>query len=40
MAIFLDTVNSNVDLMRGKTVGIPFMDQFVREIIARPLIWN
>jgi hypothetical protein len=40
VAIFLDTVNANADLMRDKTVGIPFMDQFVREIIAQPLVWH
>jgi hypothetical protein len=40
VTIFLDTVNDNADLMRDKTVGIPFMDQFVRETIAQPLVWN
>jgi hypothetical protein len=40
VAIFLDTVNANADLMRDKAIGIPFMDQFVREIIALPLVWN
>jgi hypothetical protein len=40
VAIFLDTVNANADLIGDKAVGIPFMDQFVREIIAQPLIWN
>jgi hypothetical protein len=38
--IFLDTVNTNPDLVRDRAVGIPFMDQFVREIIAQPLIWH
>jgi hypothetical protein len=37
-AIFLATANA--DLLSDKAVGIPFMDQFVREIIASPLIWN
>jgi hypothetical protein len=40
VAIFLGAVNANADLVRDKTVGIPFMDQFVREVIAQPLIWN
>jgi hypothetical protein len=39
-AIFLDTVNANADLMQDRAIGIPFMDQFAREIIAQPLIWN
>jgi hypothetical protein len=39
-AIFLATANANADLLSDKAVGIPFMDQFVREIIASPLIWN
>jgi hypothetical protein len=39
-SIFLDTVNANADLVRDKAVGIPFMHQFVREIIAQPIIWN
>jgi hypothetical protein len=38
--IFLHTVNANADLVQDKAVGIPFMDQFVREIIAGPIIWN
>jgi hypothetical protein len=38
--IFLDTVNAHANLVRDKAVGIPFMDQFVREILAQPLIWN
>jgi hypothetical protein len=39
-AIFLATANANANLLADKSVGIPFMDQFVREIIASPLIWN
>jgi hypothetical protein len=39
-AIFLETVNANADLVSDRAVGIPFMDKFVREIIAQPLIWN
>ena len=40
VAIFLDTVNANDDLMADEAVGKPFMDHFVREIIAQPIIWN
>jgi hypothetical protein len=40
VAIFLGTVNANADLVRNKAVGILFMDQFVREMIAQPIIWN
>lgn len=39
-AIFLAAANANANLLANKTIGIPFMDQFVREIIASPLIWN
>jgi DUF2971 family protein len=39
-ASFLAAANANADLLADKTVGIPFMDRFVREIIASPLIWN
>ncbi|MBR0727035.1 DUF2971 domain-containing protein [Bradyrhizobium manausense] len=39
-AIFLASADANADLLADKSIGIPFMDQFVREIIASPLIWN
>jgi hypothetical protein len=39
-AIFLAAANANADLLADKSIGIPFMYQFVREIIASPLIWN
>ena len=39
-AIFLDTVKANLELVRDKPIGTSFIDQFVREIIAQPLIWN
>ena len=35
-AIFLAAANANANLLTDKTVGIPFMDQFVREIIKHP----
>jgi Protein of unknown function (DUF2971) len=38
--IFLDTVNANADLVRDKAVGIPFMQDLARAVIASPLIWN
>ena len=40
VAIFPAAANANADLLTDKSVGIPFMDQFVREIIVSPLIWN
>jgi hypothetical protein len=40
VAIFFETVKANADLVRNKAIGIPFMEQFVREIIAQPIIWN
>jgi hypothetical protein len=33
-------VNANTDLVADRTIGIPFMQNFAREIIAQPLIWN
>jgi hypothetical protein len=39
-AIFLETVTANADLVSDKTIGIPFMQEFARAIIASPLIWN
>jgi hypothetical protein len=38
--IFLDTVNANADLVRDKAVGIPFVQDLARAVIASPLIWN
>jgi hypothetical protein len=40
ITIFADTLRVNAELMRNTTVAIPFMDRLVREIIARPLMWN
>lgn len=37
--IFLETVDANADLVRDKSIGIPFMQEFARELIASPLIW-
>jgi hypothetical protein len=39
-AIFLDTVDRNADVVRDKAVGIPFMQDLARSVIASPLIWN
>jgi hypothetical protein len=39
-AIFLDTVEANAHLVQDKVVGIPFMQDFARSVIASPLIWN
>jgi Protein of unknown function (DUF2971) len=38
MTIFSETVIANADL--NEAVRISFMDQFVREMMAQPLIWN
>jgi hypothetical protein len=38
--IFLDTANAHRELLADKSVGIPFMQDFARTIIASPLIWN
>ena len=38
--IFFDTANAHGDLLRDKTIGIPFMQDFARAVIASPLIWN
>ena len=40
VAIFLDTVNANADLVRDKPVSFRFMDEFVRVIMAQLIIWN
>jgi hypothetical protein len=39
-AIFLGAVDANADLVRDKAIGIPFMQDLARAIIASPLIWN
>lgn len=39
-AIFLEVADANRELLSIKAVGIPFIDQFAREIIASPMIWN
>jgi hypothetical protein len=36
----LATVEAKADLMRDKGVGIPFMENLARTVIASPLIWN
>jgi hypothetical protein len=38
--IFLETVEANAALMQNKNVGIPFMQDMARAMIASPLIWN
>lgn len=38
--IFFDAVNANAVLMQNKTIGLPFIQEFAREVIASPLIWN
>jgi hypothetical protein len=40
VAIFLAAAEANPDLMADRSIGIPFMQEFAREIIAQPLIWN
>jgi Protein of unknown function (DUF2971) len=38
--IFLQAVDEHAELVRDKTIGIPFMQAFVHEVIVQPLIWN
>jgi hypothetical protein len=38
--IFLNTANAHQGLLANKTIGIPFMQDFARAVIASPLIWN
>jgi hypothetical protein len=40
IAILLDTEKANSDFVRDRAISTSFLDQFVREIIAQPLIWN
>jgi Protein of unknown function (DUF2971) len=40
-SIFLETVEANAALMQNKNeVGIPFLQDMARAVIASPLIWN
>jgi Protein of unknown function (DUF2971) len=38
--IFLNTANAHAHLLNGIAVGLPFMQEFARAVIASPLIWN
>jgi len=38
--IFSDAVDANAGLVGNKAILDQFIDEFVREIIAQPLIWN
>jgi Protein of unknown function (DUF2971) len=38
--IFLDTANDHRELRADKAIGIPFMQELARAVIAAPLIWN
>jgi hypothetical protein len=38
--IFLEVANAHRNLLANKDVGIPFMQDFARAVIASPLIWN
>jgi hypothetical protein len=38
--IFLEVANAHGNLLANKDVGIPFMQDFARAVIASPLIWN
>jgi hypothetical protein len=40
VSIFLDAVSANAELVKDAAVGIPFMKQLVKTLIASPLIWN
>jgi hypothetical protein len=38
--IFFDVANAHRNLLANKDIGIPFMQDFARAVIATPLIWN
>lgn len=38
--LFLETANAETELMRDRAIGLPFMQEFSRSMIASPLIWN
>lgn len=38
--IFLDAANAHGDLLADREIGIPFMQELARAVIASPLIWN
>lgn len=38
--IFLDAANAHGELLANKDIGIPFMQDLARAVIAAPLIWN
>jgi hypothetical protein len=38
--IFLDAANTHRELLANRDIGIPFMQDFARAVIASPLIWN
>ena len=39
-SIFLQAADANVELMRDKSVGVPFMREMAKELLASSLIWN
>lgn len=38
--LFQGVADANCELLADRSIGIPFMDEFAREVIASPLIWN
>src|SRR6202162_5813588 len=38
--IFLDVANAHRNILANKDIGIRFMQDFARAVIASPLIWN
>jgi Protein of unknown function (DUF2971) len=38
--IFFEAANAHRNLLANKDIGIPFMQDFARAVIASPLIWN
>ncbi|UQR61186.1 DUF2971 domain-containing protein [Bradyrhizobium sp. C-145] len=38
--LFLAAANANRNMLADRAIGIPFMQDFARELIASPLIWN
>ena len=39
-AVFVDTVNEHAELVSNREVGIPFMVEFAKTIIASSLMWT
>ena len=38
--VFFNTANAHAEMLVNKDIGIPFMQDLARAVIASPLIWN